>query len=80
MIGETLKDYIGAGRADVVLGEDNKAVDPKVSVEPSGKVVYGDNTILEALTIEKIDASTAGVGRSTMRQTNRKEVFAGGWG
>jgi hypothetical protein len=29
LIGETLKDYGGAGRADVVLGEDNKAVDPE---------------------------------------------------
>ena len=63
LIGETLKDYNGSGRADVVLGEDNKPVDPKVSVEPSGKVVYGDNAILEGLKIERIDGSSAGVGR-----------------
>jgi hypothetical protein len=63
LVGETLKDYNGTGRADVALGEDNKAVDPKVSVEPSGKVVYGDTAILEALKIERIDASSAGVGK-----------------
>ncbi len=62
-IGETLKDYGGTGRAELAMGEDNKAVDPKVMVEPSGKVVYGDNAILEALKIEPIDGSTAGVGR-----------------
>ncbi len=63
LIGETLKDYGGTGRADVSLGEDNKAVDPKVAVEPSGKVVYGDETILGELKIEKIDGSTTGVRR-----------------
>jgi hypothetical protein len=63
LISETLKDYNGTGRADVALGEDNKPVDPKVSVEPSGKVVYGDTAILEALKIERIDASSAGVGK-----------------
>ncbi|NLH15917.1 MAG: right-handed parallel beta-helix repeat-containing protein [Phycisphaerae bacterium] len=59
-VGETLKDYGGTGRTDIAMGENNKAVDPKISVESSGKVVYGDSAILETLKIEKIDGSTAG--------------------
>lgn len=63
LIGETLKDYGGTGRADVVLGEDNKPIDPKVTIEPSGKVVYRNTAILEALKIETIDGPLAGIGK-----------------